>query len=66
MITNPFKVGDKVKFLPEWQDDGDNLIESIVIEAPEDSDRVLIERQIPEFRIKPTERVPVNYIIKIP
>jgi hypothetical protein len=65
MSTNPFKAGDKVRYLPEWQDDGDEFFDLIVIEAPEDSDRILVEVQIPELSIKPTERVPISYLTKI-
>jgi hypothetical protein len=33
------KVGDRVRIKPEWQDEGDDRLERIVIEAPENSPR---------------------------
>ena len=50
-----FNVGDKVKIKPEWQDNGDDLIEFVVVEEPIDG-RLTIEAQI-GLCINPTYRI---------
>ena len=54
-----FKVGDRVRIKPEWQDEGDDQWERVVIEAPENSPRVLIKTLIPGFEYPPTERIEI-------
>jgi hypothetical protein len=54
------KVGDRVRIKPEWQDDGDDDFERVVIEAPENSPRVLIKTLIPGFEYTPTERIEIS------
>jgi hypothetical protein len=54
------KVGDRVSIKPEWQDEGDDEFERIVIEAPENSHRVLIKTLIPSFKYPPTERIEIT------
>ena len=55
-----FKVGDRVRIKPEWQDEGDDQWERVVIEAPENSPRVLIKTLIPGFEYPPTERIEIS------
>lgn len=43
------KVGDRGRIKPEWQDEGDDEFERVVIEDPENSPRVLIKTLIPGF-----------------
>ena len=62
--SNPFRVGDKVTIKPQWQDEGDELFERTVIEAPENSDRVFVQTDIPEFAIKPSQWIPTQYLNK--
>lgn len=54
------KVGDRVRIKPEWQDEGDDQWERVVIEAPENSPRVLIKTLIPGFEYPPTERIEIS------
>ena len=66
MSANPFKLGDKVLIRPEWQDEGDDQFQRVVIESPEGSDRVLVQTDIPTFSIKPTEWIPIRFLSKAP
>ena len=50
----PLEVGNRVQFVPEWQDPGDEEFERFVIEAPTDSSRVLVSTHIPGMTIQPT------------
>lgn len=53
----PLSVGEKVRILPKFQDEGDDQFERIVIEAPPDSSRVVIRTLIPSMEIQPTETI---------
>jgi hypothetical protein len=55
-----FKVGDKIRIKPEWQDPGDDLYVWIVIED-EDGGRVAIQPQL-GLRLNPCERVNTSMI----
>jgi hypothetical protein len=59
-----FEVGDRVRIKPEWQDECDDQWERIVIEAPENSPRVLIKTLIPGFEYPPTERIEASKLEK--
>jgi hypothetical protein len=59
-VLGVLKVGDHVQIKPEWQDDGDHEFERIVIEAPENSHRLLIKTLIPSFKYPPTERIEIT------
>ena len=60
-----FKVGDRVRIKPEWQDEGDDQWERVVIEAPENSPRVLIKTLIPSFDYPPTERIEISKLVRV-
>ena len=64
--NEPLKVGDRVQILPEWQDPGDDRFERFVIEASDDSTRVLIQTLIPGFQIQPTEWIEADKLILLP
>jgi alkanesulfonate monooxygenase SsuD/methylene tetrahydromethanopterin reductase-like flavin-dependent oxidoreductase (luciferase family) len=53
----PLKEGDRVRIALQWQDEGDDSYERIVVEAPEDCTRVLIRTIIPGMAENPTERI---------
>ena len=57
--------GDRVRILPEFQDDGDDDFERIVVEAPADSPRVLIRTMIPGFQFPPTERIEARMLLRV-
>ena len=59
------KVGDRVRIKPEWQDDGDDQWERVVIDAPENSPRVLIKTLIPGFEYPPTERIEISKLERV-
>ena len=59
------KVGDRVRIKPEWQDEGDDEFERIVIEAPENSPRVLIKTLIPGFEYPSTERIEITKLERV-
>lgn len=59
----PLRVGDRVKILPEFQDEGDDEFERIVVEAPTDSSRVLIQTIIPGMNLLPTERIEASMLL---
>ena len=56
------KVGDRVRIKPEWQNEGDDEFERVVIEAPENSPRVLIKTIIPGLEYQPTERIEIKML----
>jgi hypothetical protein len=60
-----FKVGDRVRIKLEWQDEGDDEFERVVIEAPENSPRVLIKTLIPGFEYPPTERIEISKLERV-
>jgi hypothetical protein len=59
------KVGDRVRIKPEWEDEGDDEFERVVIEAPENSPRVLIKTLIPGFEYPPTERIEISKLVRV-
>ena len=59
------KVGDRVRIKPEWQDEGDDQWERVVIEAPEKSPRVLIKTLIPGIDYPPTERIEIKMLERV-
>ena len=61
--TVPLKAGDRVRIVPAWQDPGDDRFERFVIEAPDDSTRVLIRALIPGFQIQPTEWIEADKLV---
>lgn len=61
----PLVAGDRVRILPEFQDPGDDEYERVVVEAPEDSTRVLIRTLIPGFDIPPTERIEARMLARV-
>ncbi len=58
-------VGDQVHIVPEWQDPSDEEFERFVIEAPEDSTRVLIQTVIPGLVLHPTEWIEADKLDNI-
>ena len=64
--TEPLKIGDRVRIVPEWQDPGDDLFERFVIEVPGNYPRVLIETLIPGFPIQPIEWIEAAKLILLP
>ena len=63
--NEPLNVGDRVKIVPEWQDEGDDEFECLVIEAPTDSTRVRIRIIIPGLVFQPTEWIEADHLILI-
>jgi hypothetical protein len=63
--TQPLRVGDRVRIAPQFQDPGDDEFERIVIEAPEDCTRVLVETRIPGLQLNPTERVEASMLERL-
>jgi hypothetical protein len=61
--TEPLKAGDLVRIVPAWQDPGDDRFERFVIEAPDDSTRVLIRALIPGFQIQPVEWIEADKLV---
>jgi hypothetical protein len=59
------KVGDRIRIKPEWQDEGDDEFERIVIEAPENSPRELIKTLIPGFEYSPTESIEITKLERV-
>lgn len=53
----PLTVGEKVRILPKFQDPGDDEFERVVVEAPDNSPRVLIRTLIPDMTVQPTETI---------
>ena len=64
--TDPLKVGDLVQILLQWQDPDDNSYERLVIEAPDDCSRVLVQTLIPGFLIQPTEWIEADKLVHHP
>ncbi len=64
--TEPLKVGDPVRIVPEWQDPGDDKYESFVIEAPENATQVRIRTIIPGFVFHPTEWIEADRLLLLP
>jgi hypothetical protein len=58
------KVGDRVRIKPEWKDEGDDEFERIVIAAPENCPRVLIQTMVPGFEYPPTERIEITKLVR--
>ena len=52
---------DKLRILPQWQDDGDDQFEWVA-EEDESGDRVLIRGVIPDFPIHPTFRLETHMV----
>ncbi len=61
-----FRVGDRVRIHPNWQDPGDDSFERVVIEAPPDSPRVLVRTLIPGFEHPPCEWIETAQLIRLP
>ena len=59
------KVGDRIRIKPEWQDEGDDEFERIVIEAPENSPRELIKTLIRGFEYSPTESIEITKLERV-
>jgi hypothetical protein len=60
-----FSIGDRVRIKPEWQDPGDDDYERIVVEAPEDRTRVLVQTIIPGFTHHPVARIEVSMLERV-
>lgn len=58
--------GDRVRILSEFQDEGDDEFERIIVEAPSDSPRVLVKTLIPGFKYPPMERIEARMLEKLP
>ena len=58
-----FRVGDRVRIHPDWQDPGDDEFERVVIEAPKDSSRVLVAALIPGLAHPPTEWIEAGRLL---
>ena len=63
--TNPLRIGDMVRIAPQFQDSGDDDYERVVIEAPEDCTRVLVETRIPGWTYNPTERIEASLLERL-
>jgi hypothetical protein len=59
------KVGDRVRIKPEWQDPGDDEFERIVIEAPADCTRVLVQTIIPGYTHQPVARIETSMLERV-
>jgi hypothetical protein len=59
------KAGDRVRIKPEWLDRGDDEFERIVIEAPADCTRVLVQTIIPGFTHHPVARIEVSMLERV-
>ena len=57
--------GQKVRILSEFQDDGGDQFERIVVEAPADSNRVIIRTLIPGMFILPTETIEAKKLERV-
>lgn len=64
--TEPLKVGDRVRIIPEWQDPGDDRFESFVIEAPPNTTQVRIRTLVPDLVFHPTEWIEADFLTFIP
>lgn len=63
--SQPLQVGDIVRIATQFQDPGDDEFERVVIEAPEDSTRVLVETRIPGLTYNPTERIEASMLERV-
>jgi hypothetical protein len=61
----PLQAGERVQIVPEWQDPGDDEFERVVIEAPQDSPRVLIRTLIPGMELQPTETMEASKLVRV-
>ena len=58
-----FKVGDVVRYAPQWRSEGEEKYIHIVVEVDEERNQCLIETQNSALRcFKPTERVTFEMI----
>jgi hypothetical protein len=64
-IIIAFEVGDRVRIKPEWQDPGDDEFERVVIEAPADCTRVLVQTIIPGFTHHPVARIETSMLERV-
>jgi hypothetical protein len=60
-----FVVGDRVRIKPEWQDECDDQFERIVIEAPADCTRVLVQTIIPGYTHHPVARIEASMLERV-
>lgn len=58
-----FRVGDRVRIHPDWQDPGDDDFERVVIEVPAESPRVLVRTIIPGFTHHPVEWIEAEKLL---
>ena len=58
-------VGDRVRIKPEWQDPGDDNYERIIIDAPADCTRVLVQTIIPGFTHNPVARIESSMLERV-
>jgi hypothetical protein len=63
--TEPFKVGDRVQIVPEWQDLGDEKYERFVIEAPPDCTQVRIQAVVPGLFFQPVEWIEADKLVHL-
>ena len=59
------KVGNRVRIKPEWQDPGDDDYERIVVEAPGDCTRVLVQTIIPGYTHHPVARIEASMLERV-
>ena len=64
-IAIAFEVGDRVRIKPEWQDPGDDNYERIIIDAPADCTRVLVQTIIPGFTHNPVARIESSMLERV-
>jgi hypothetical protein len=64
-IAIAFEVGDRVRIKPEWQDEGDDDYERLVVEAPADCTRVLVQTIIPGFTYHPVARIETSMLERV-
>jgi hypothetical protein len=60
-----FSVGDRVRIKSEWQDPGDDEFERVVIEAPADCTRVLVQTIIPGYTHHPVARIETSMLERV-
>jgi hypothetical protein len=61
----PLEVGDRVRIKTEWQDPGDDDYERLVVEAPADCTRVLVQTIIPGFTYHPVARIESSMLERV-
>ena len=59
------EVGDRVRIKSEWQDPGDDEFERVVIEAPADCTRVLVQTIIPGYTHHPVARIETSMLERV-